>query len=308
MIYFQGTTDFYMAGPCAVTLGKFDGVHLGHQKLFNEVKKIKPVGGSSVAFVFSANQQALLLTNDEQKRAVEDMGIDALVRCPFVPEISGMSPDDFIQKILIEKLHATHVVVGADFRFGHDRLGDAQFLLDHQEKYHLKVCVIEKEKLEGRDISSTYMREALGKGDMELVAALMGRPYPVHGIIIHGRHLGTSLGMPTCNLVPRSEKLLPPDGVYFSRSTIEGSVYNSITNIGYKPTVDGSFRGVETYLYDCNEDLYGKEMQVELLHFCRPERRFSSKEQLAAQVHADMNSGRAYFGLGSNWEEIEKEA
>ncbi len=296
MIYFQGTTDFYLAGPCVVTLGKFDGVHVGHQKLFKKVKESCNPGDTSVAFVLNANTKDLLLTNDEQKRAMEQEGIDCLIRCPFVPEISGMAPDTFIDEILKRRLHAETVVVGTDFRFGYKRAGDAAYLQKEAQRFGLKVHVIEKEKIGGRDISSTYMREALAGGEMELLQNLMGRPYPVHGTIIHGRHLGSSLGMPTCNLIPESEKLLPPDGVYFSRSRVNGRLYHSITNIGYKPTVDGSFRGVETYLYDCSDDLYGQAMEVELLHFKRPEKRFESVNELAEQIQNDIRDGAVYFG------------
>ncbi len=299
MIYFQGTTDFYMAGPSAVTLGKFDGVHRGHQKLLETVRRAAGGTGTSVVFAFNANRSSLLLTDEEQRSCVEDLGIDAFVRCPFVPEISGMTPDEFVRKILLEKLHAALVVVGSDFRFGHNRAGDAAWLTAHQEQYALKVRVIEKETYEGREISSTYLREALSLGDMELVHSLMGRPYPVHGNVIHGRHLGTSLGLPTANLVAPPEKLLPPDGVYMSNVTVNGHRYWGMTNIGYKPTVDGTFRGIETYLYDCDENLYGCPMQVELLHYQRPERKFAGLEELTAQIRSDVESGWAYFKANS---------
>ncbi len=303
MIYFQGTTDFYMAGPSIVTLGKFDGVHQGHRKLMQEVlRQTKQIPGSSgVVFAFNAKNENLLLTEEEQVKVIEEIGMDCLIRCPFVPEISGMPPAEFVQKILKDKLHAVSVVVGTDFRFGHNRAGDADWLLAHAEEFDLDVSIMEKETWQsGREISSTFIREELTKGDMAMVNALSGRAWSVSGLIVHGAHLGTKLGMPTCNLIPPADKMLPPNGVYYSRSIIEEpdgrkQIYNSITNIGTKPTVDGSYRGVETYLYHAAGDLYGRQMTVQLLQYVRPERKFTSVNELRAQIASDIHSGESYF-------------
>ena len=295
MITFKDTIQFSIAGPTAVTLGKFDGLHLGHQKLLRRIREISSGSTISVVFALNAKKEELILTDDEQKEILEGMGIDCLIKCPFVPAISTMSPRRFVEEILIGSLHASHVVVGTDFRFGYQRAGDASFLKSCEESYPLQVTVLEKEKYHGREISSTYVREAAAASDMPLVSALMGRPFPIHGTVLHGRHLGTKLGLPTANLVPEVSKLLPPNGVYFSRTCIDGEMYQSITNIGRKPTVGSSFRGVETYLLDTDKNLYGRQIRVDLLAYVRPEQKFETVDILKEQIRQDISSGREYF-------------
>lgn len=295
MKFFQGTTDFYLDGACAVTLGKFDGVHLGHQKLMRRIRELETDTVSSVVFALKTRTEELLLTGEEQKDIVKNMGISCLIECPFVPEIAGMQPEEFVEKILVERLHAKHIVVGTDFRFGCRRKGDARLLSAMQDKYGFQVDILEKEKLGDREISSTYVREALAQGRMELVTQLLGRPFSIKGVVQHGRRIGRTLGMPTLNLVPSLQKLLPPNGVYASRTLVGGTYYPGVTNIGYKPTVGERFRGVETYLFDVDLELYGQEIVTELFCFERPEQKFPSLEELKAQMHRDISFGRAYF-------------
>ena len=295
MIYFNNTTEFYLDGPAAVTLGKFDGVHRGHQKLMRKILEYAARGAAGVVFVFNPRRENLILTEEEQKEVIESLGMDCLVRCPFVPEISSMEPSVFIQNILLNKLHAKHIVVGTDFRFGHNRAGDAAYLQAHAKEYGFSVDVITKEVYGGREISSTYLREAVSRGDMPLYGALAGRSFSVTGTVIHGRHLGTSMGMPTANIIPAEGKLLPPDGVYVSVSYVDGKAYPGVTDIGNKPTVAVRFRGVETHLLDQNMDLYGKVIRTELLSWIRPERKFETLAQLQEQIGQDIQMGRKYF-------------
>ncbi len=297
MIYFHGTTDFQIdAKFSAVTLGKFDGVHIGHQMLMERALKHKEEdGAAAVVFAFNAHPENVLMTSLEQRDFVQKLGMDALVDCPFVPEISGMSPEQFIEEILVKRLHAKWIIVGDDFRFGHKRAGDVQFLLDNQERFGITVEVFEKEQYRDRDVSSTFIREKLAEGEMDTVRMLLGRAYSVQGTVLHGNHIGTKLGMPTLNLIPPREKLLPPNGVYMSRTKVDGKWYNGVTNIGYKPTVGADFRGVETYLMDFSQDIYGKEVRTELLSFERSEKKFASLERLKAQIEKDIALGRKYF-------------
>ncbi len=238
------------------------------------------------------------MTAAEQKSLIAEMGISNLVNCPFVPEITGMLPEEFVREVLIGKLHASHVVVGTDFRFGYKRSGDTGVLRDLQHRYGFSLDVIEKERYMDREISSTYVREALSSGDMELVRALLGRSYTVEGTVVRGRHMGTGMGMPTANLVPPEEKMLPPNGVYFSETLMDGEKYRSVTNIGYKPTIGETFKGVETYMFGINtkDELYGREIRVSLLHYLRPEIRFDSIDDLKQQIRTDIRSGKEYFG------------
>ena len=155
--------------------------------------------------------------------------------------------------------------------------------------------IVPKEMYQGREISSTYVKEALEKGNMELVTELLGYPYTVRGEVLHGRRIGRTLGMPTTNLIPSVGKLLPPNGVYATKTVLEEGIFNGVTNIGYKPTVGEYFRGVETYLFDFEGDLYGKEIEVQLYSFERPEQKFPDLDELKAQMHRDICFGKEYF-------------
>ena len=238
------------------------------------------------------------MTAAEQKRLIAEMNISYLVNCPFVPEITGMLPEEFVRDVLLGKLHASHIVVGTDFRFGYKRSGDTGVLKELQDKYGYRLDIIEKEKYMGREISSTYVREALSAGSMELAKTLLGRNYTVEGTVVRGRHMGTGMGMPTANLVPPAEKMLPPNGVYISETVMDDQVYRGVTNVGYKPTIGETFKGVETYMFGIGskDELYGREIRVSLLHYLRPEVRFDSIDSLKAQIRKDIQSGKEYFG------------
>lgn len=293
MEYMRGIDGLYVREETAVTLGKFDGLHRGHQELVQRILKKKEL--KSVIFTINSHKKDVLLTVEEKRELLERLGIAYLIDCPFLPHISRMEPEEFVREILVNRLHAKYIAVGSDFRFGHDRKGDAALLLWLQQKYGFHVEVIEKETFEGKEISSTYVKEAMEQGDMELVQKLLGYPYFVSGEVLHGRKLGRTLGMPTTNLVPTTKKLLPPNGVYLSRTRIEGKIYPGITNIGYKPTIGETFRGVETYMFDFDGDLYGENIEVELLKYKRPEIKFDSVDALKAQMQADIAFGKEYF-------------
>jgi riboflavin kinase/FMN adenylyltransferase len=295
MIYIHDTTEFSFDGPSAVTLGKFDGLHRGHQKLLKEVKKLQAKGFGGIVFSIAPEKVPMLLTAEEKRAMVEAHGMDCMIKCPFIPEVLGMDPEEFVADILIRKLHAEHVVVGTDFRFGHNRAGDVRLLGSLQKKYGFTLHVIEKECFQEREISSTYIKEVMAGGDMELVEDLLGYTYPIRGVVQHGQQLGRKIGIPTVNLIPEEYKMTPPLGVYFSRVLANEKMYCGVTNIGYKPTVDGSFLGVETYLFHTDEDLYGCEIEVGLLKFRRPEQKFDSVEALKAQMEKDMQAGKEYF-------------
>lgn len=296
MRYICDTTNFSSEYPSAVTLGKFDGLHRGHQKLLREVLRLQREGLYGIVFTIAPDQVPVLLTPEEKRKAVEAYGIDCMIRCPFVPEILSMEPEAFVADVLIRRLHAKYVIVGTDFRFGCKRSGDVKLLEALQEKYGFTLIVLAKECYGSREISSTYIKEALEASDMELVQELLGFAYPVSGVVRHGKQLGRRIGMPTINLIPERRKLLPQPGVYYSDVTIGGLDCHGVTNIGYKPTVDGSFLGVETYLYNIKGNLYGQEAQVSLRRFCRAEQKFSSVEELKAQMERDIRAGEEYFG------------
>ena len=274
--------------PTCVTLGKFDGFHLGHQKLISRVLDVSRQRGlPSVVFMIRLKDRGIL-SHKERSRMLKKLGVDILVECTFSRGFMLMSAEEFIQDILADTLHASFVSVGTDFRFGHNRSGDAKVLQEFGEKYNYETDIIEKEMYLGEEISSTRVRASLAARDMELVAELLGREYGIFGTVQHGRGIGAAFGMPTVNLLPPGDKILPPDGVYASSVKLpDGSQRPGVTNIGFRPTVNGTHRTIETTLIDYSGNLYGAELTISLMHFIRGERKFASMEELKAQIEKD---------------------
>ncbi|MDO5416299.1 MAG: riboflavin biosynthesis protein RibF [Lachnospiraceae bacterium] len=309
MIYFEKTTDFQINEPTVVTIGKFDGRHRGHQKLLGTMLDIKKQYGYKTAvFTFSiapadlvqGKPHTVITTNLERKNNLRKIGIDYLVEYPFTREAAHMPAEEFVRKILVEQMGAKAIVVGTDCGFGYQRSGNAALLERLSSRYGYQLTVIEKEKDQDRDISSTYIREELNQGNIEKANELLGEPYYIHGTVVHGNHIGEPiLGFPTANLLPPPEKHLPPFGVYVSQVWIDGSVYGGITNIGRKPTIKSENGihpiGVETFVFDYSGNLYGKEIEVGLLHFVRPERKMSGLDELKEQITRDKDFGKAFL-------------
>ena len=294
MICTENTIDFFESAPSAVSIGKFDGLHLGHQKLLSELRSAGE-GLTKILFVISPERGECLLTRKELAFYAKEEGIDRIIFCPFVPEISHLLPEEFINRILIERLKASFVCVGEDFRFGRGRSGDASLLKELLEIEGAKAEIIPKVMIGGEKVSSSLIRETVLEGNMEIAAKLLGRPYQITGEVIHGNHIGTGMGIPTANIRPPEEKVLPPYGVYFTRILTEGEKLCGISNLGVKPTVGDTGCGLETYLYDSHPDLYGRTISAALLHFVRAERRFPSLEALSGQTAKDLEAGREYF-------------
>lgn len=296
-------TDFQLKNT-AVTLGKFDGIHIGHRRLLNCVKQYKEQGLETVVFSFLFPPAALLseielnliFTEEEKKIELEKYGIDTVISYPFTKETLKMEPEEFVKEILIKRLDAKIVVVGSDFHFGHNRRGDINLLKIFASQYGFQVEIFEKVKIDDSCVSSSRIRKEIRNGSMELVNQMLGQPYFVSGVVTHGRKLGRTLGMPTANVVPADEKLLPPFGVYVSKTEVDGVFYDGITNIGVKPTVgEEQKRLVETFLFDYHGDLYGKWLKTSLYYYERPERKFASIEQLKKQMEQDTLFGKEYF-------------
>ena len=294
MEYLKIEGEFPKLANCAVTMGKFDGIHRGHQKLVEKIKERKALGEQAVLFAIDASSN-MILTSQERASLLGRMGVDVLVECRLDDRIRHMRAENFIKEILMGDLGASYVVVGEDNRFGFERKGTPELLKEFGRKYGFSVDILPKEMDGKRKISSTFIREELKKGNMEKISSLMGMNYFVEGDVVHGRGMGHKVLLPTTNLVPPKSKILPPNGVYVTTSYFDGRTYGGITNIGCKPTVGESFIGVETYLFDCDEDLYGKKCRVDFKKFLRPEKKFPSLEALKARLLADAENGRAYF-------------
>ena len=303
MRYITNTLDFQLEKRSVVTLGKFDGLHRGHDKLITRTLELGKKGYDTVVFTFDVSPLVklgtritrTLLTNEERKVLLERKRIDCLIECPFVPELIQMVPEDFMREVLAVQLRAAYVIVGPDFHFGYKRKGTPELLKKLGHRYGFEVEILDKEMEEEREISSTWIRETLREGRIEKVNHLLGYPYFVKGKVVHGRQLGRTWGLPTINQIPENGKLLPPFGVYASKTYINGEEFYGISNIGVKPTVEVPFAGVETYLFECNENLYGKEAWVEFYHFVRPECKFDSVEELREQIQRDAQAGRNFF-------------
>lgn len=190
MVEIHDTIDFRSPSPSAVMLGKFDGLHRGHQKLIRELLRLQDLGYYGIAFVIAPETGHVLLSAEEKKAMLEAYGIDCMIRCPYVPQILGMEPEAFVSDVLVEQLKARYVVVGTDFRFGYKRRGDVAMLERLQGKYGFRLIVEEKECHEGREISSTFVREALARGDRELADRLLGYTYPPGGTAGNGNRFG----------------------------------------------------------------------------------------------------------------------
>lgn len=306
MHYIKGLDSYSSRLRSAVTLGKFDGLHRGHQELVERVGRYaREHGVRSVVCAFDMRPlferlriPGKVLMTREERRSMLEGRVDCLVDCPFTEEFSEMEAEDFIRDVLAGTFRAAYVVVGTDFRFGYEKKGDIHMLAACQEKYGYRLEVVEKRRYQGREISSTYIREALAAGDMGLVEELLGYPYSVQGIVEQGRKLGRTLGFPTCNVAPPKEKFLPPNGVYLEQIRLEGRAYAAVGNIGVKPTVSEAGRTlIESFLLGYEGDAYGKEMQICLKKFQRPERKFADVGEMKAQVDRDIEEGRAFFEI-----------
>lgn len=293
MEYVDRIPDLGSDKKSVVTLGKFEGVHRGHQKLIRRVRELgEDNHWTKVAVAFHLNG-ARLLTKEQRIELIAAQQMDFLVEIPLTQEFMSKRPEEFVREYLVEGLHTACVVVGPDYRFGYQREGDTQLLKKLGEQYGFSVEVLEKERDGMREISSTYIKEELHRGNIPKVNELLGYRFSTSGEVLHGRGLGHKIGVPTTNLIPPKEKLMPPNGVYKTRSFFEGRQFWGITNVGYKPTVGGEpFLGVETYLYDCDEDLYGEQLRVEFYRYMRPEKKFASIQELIRQLKTDMEEGR----------------
>lgn len=292
--------EFHIAGETAVSIGKFDGVHIGHGKLLNEIIRKKEEGLLSCVFTFDPppdvffgfRKEKELSTKKEKRILFEQLGVDILVEFPMNQKSAAMPPEEFVRRILKEQLHAKFVAAGTDLSFGKDGKGNSGLLCDMQDECGFKVKIIDKVLWDGREVSSTFVRECIERGDMVLAENLLGDAYPVYGEIIHGHELGREIGIPTINQIPPENKLLPPFGVYFSEVEIQGRRYKGITNIGCKPTVNQKHSvGVETFIYNFNQDVYGDMAQVRLFQFHRPEQKFPSVQALKEQMKRDIKTG-----------------
>lgn len=302
MLIIENSTEFSLQTKSAVAVGKFDGVHLGHRKLLDRILEQKKCGLAAVVFTFDTSAAAFFggedkeLSTREEKRAVfEQLGVDVLIEFPLNQETAGTEPEEFVERYLAKQMQTAYLCAGPDISFGKKGAGDWELLARYAAQCGYRLELIDKVRVDGEEVSSTRVRRAVREGQMEAVSRMLGTPYSLSGRVEHGRKLGRTLGMPTANISPEPDKLLPPKGVYYSSVLLNGKAYRGISNIGCKPTVSKErIMGVETYLYDFEESVYGSQITVQLHAFRRPEQRFDSVEALKRQLSLDIAAGEAF--------------
>lgn len=269
----------------AVCIGKFDGIHRGHRLLLEEAKR---EGLTLVMFTFAATGGKTLYCPAEKRALAERLGVDVLIEVPLDGVFMQQSPEEFVSRILRDKCGADKVVVGSDFRFGHQRQGDVGILKSLGEKYGFQVVVYDKLVQDGDIVSSTRIRRLIGEGNITEANQLLGTPYFLSGVVERGNQLGRRIDTPTANIRPGEEKVLPPFGVYAVIAEVEGQYYQGVSNLGVKPTVPGENPvGLEVWLFDYKGNLYDRELKAYLMDYLRPEQKFDSLAKLQIQIQRD---------------------
>lgn len=305
MRIYEGLEDFLPVPNAVVTSGTFDGVHLGHQKIIQRIRELaRSIQGETVLITFwphprlvlypTEHHLRLLSTFEEKANLLRQFGIDHLVTIPFTQEFSQMTSEEFIQKILVEKIHTKKLVIGYDHRFGKNREGSFDYLQEHSSEFGFELEEISRQDVEEIGVSSTKIRKALESGDIRTATNYLGRPYELNGLVVKGQQIGRSIGFPTANIhIPNDYKLIPHDGVYAVEVKVEGVLYKAMLNIGNRPTVDGTRKTVEAHLFDFQGDLYNKLVTVSFKEFIREERKFENLEALKNQLVQDQKLAKS---------------
>ncbi|OYX15170.1 MAG: riboflavin biosynthesis protein RibF [Algoriphagus sp. 32-45-6] len=305
MKIYEGLADFHPVVNAVVTSGTFDGVHLGHQKILHRIREIaRSIQGETVLLTFwphprlvlypKEHNLRLLSTFEEKANLLRQFGIDHLITIPFTKEFSQLTSEEFIRKVLIEKIQTKKLVIGYDHRFGKNREGSFEYLQTHSSEFGFELEEISREDVDEIGVSSTKIRKALESGDVQTANQYLGRPYELNGIVVKGQQIGRSIGFPTANIhVPNDYKLIPKDGVYAVEAKVEDQIFKAMLNIGNRPTVDGTRKTVETHLFDFQGDLYNKLITVYFRAFIREERKFENLDALKAQLNLDQKSAKS---------------
>lgn len=292
--------EFKPLENAVVTIGTFDGVHVGHQKiLFRLTELANSTNGESVVMTFwphprmvvspDSHDLKLLSTIDEKIQLLENQGINHLIIVPFTREFSELSAEEYVQKILIGRIGTKRLVIGYDHRFGRNREGGFDYLSDNKRRFGIEIEEISRQEIEHLTISSTKIRNSLIEGNIKVANELLGRNYCFQGLVVKGRQLGRTIGFPTANVhLAENYKLTPSNGVYAVKIFVRGKWYKGIMNIGNRPTVEGIGITREVNIFDFDDDIYGEDVVVEIIDFIRKETKFNGLEELKAQIHADV--------------------
>lgn len=295
--------------PAVVTIGNFDGCHRGHQEILRRVVE-RARGADAFAAVLTffphparvlrpAEAPALLETLDQRLAAIGAAGIDAALVLPFTAELASVSPQDFVERILVETLSAKAVLVGGNFRFGHGGAGDIRLLSELGARWGFAAEIVLPVTENGVVISSTAIRTAIREGRVEEAWRMLGRPYALEGLIRTGTGQGRKLVVPTLNLATEQE-VLPKQGVYATEATVESRTFRAATNVGTRPTFDGARVTIESYLFNFSENFTSGKLEVRFWKRLRDERKFSGPAELREQVLRDIETAKRYFADRGN--------
>jgi len=306
--------NFFLKQKCdfnnpVVSMGTFDGVHLGHQALLRHlVARSKQISGEAVIITYyhhpletihNKTFPYLLTERDKKENLLKSFGVDCVLYLNFNEKMSQMSPRSFIEEIITGEVNARELIVGHDTHFGKDRVGNHQLLQEIAADRDLNIDIFPPVKIGNRIVSSSIIRDFVREGNMEQVKKHLGRSYSISGIVKTGHKIGRGLGFPTINIRPSdNNKLIPALGVYLCEIMIERDHYFGLTNVGYSPTIKNTgILEVETHLIDFSGDLYGKEVEVYFNRKLRDELLFESKEELINEINNDMTAARKYFNI-----------
>ncbi len=292
--------------PSVVTIGTFDGVHVGHKKIIDRlVENAKKNDLESVILTFFPHPRIvlqqdsdikLITTLEERIQILEETGLSSLVIHPFTKEFSRLSAEDYVTQMLVENLNVRHVIIGYDHRFGRNRNSDITDLALYGQKQNFTVEEISKQDVEDVAVSSTKIREALKEGDIVKANTYLGYEFMLTGTVIQGKKLGRKLSYPTANLyIEEPYKIIPKNGVYVVKSQIDTKTYYGMMNIGTNPTVNGTQQSIETHFFDASFNLYDKKIQIRILNRIRDEKKFDSLEQLQNAMQQDEDFSRDFI-------------
>ena len=280
-----------------VTLGNFDGVHLGHRAILKAtIDRARAAGGTAFAitydplpakFLFPERAPRLILVPEDKLELLRMSGLDGVIVLKFTRELSEVAPRDFVRDYLLGAIGAREVVVGHSASFGHQRKGNATVMVELGRELGFDIDVVGPVKIAATEVSSTKIRQLISEGDLRGAAKLLGRYHFLHGPVVHGRERGRTIGFPTANIDSETE-CIPPDGVYATRVILEDGAFGSITNIGMRPTFNEAARSIEAHIFDFNRDIYGHRVKLEVIERIRGEKKFESPEALRNQIALDL--------------------
>lgn len=298
MVTVQSISNYDKKHPTAITIGTFDGVHIGHRKILERlINDAKKTGLRSTVLTFFPHPRMvlqkdteirLLNTIQEKIKILEHIGLDYLIIHPFTLEFSRISSTEFVRDILVNELKAKKIIIGYDHRFGRNRNANIQDLFAFGNTFNFEVEEIAAQEIDDVSVSSTKIRNALIDGDIKTANEYLGYNYMLTGVVKKGKGLGRQLSFPTANLfIAEKYKLIPKNGVYVVKSILNGKLFYGMMNIGFNPTVDGSTKSIEIHFFDFNSDLYGQNIQVDIIERIRDEHKFKSLEELKTQLLED---------------------